>query len=201
MGAALMFDPMLKPRDLSAERRYRLRNLPLRFRGAKQEALKLFRVGILTELSAVVLRGCELGDEGQILDCRKIENLGVLSRRVVTDAGVAFIAQAFTNTTEVETFNFHDSGTGTTAEAAAQTALVTPTGIARVSGAQSNPAGGQYRTIATITYNNTFAITEHAVLSASTGGTMLDRSVFSAVNVVNTDSIQFTYTITFNSGG
>src|SRR6185369_16415028 len=57
--------------------------------------------------------------------CGDVEELGLASLRVVTDAGVAFIADAFTNTVEAENMNFHGMGTGTTAEAASQTALTT----------------------------------------------------------------------------
>jgi hypothetical protein len=32
-------------------------------------------------------------------------------------------------------------------------------------------------------------------------GTLLDRSVFTAINVVSADSIQFTYSLTLSSGG
>lgn len=169
---------------------YRVRNLPHRLRGWKAEACTLAQVGVIAEL-----RATKIGADGTRID------LGVLSRRVVTDAGAAFIADAFRNLTELETLNFHDSGTGTTAEAAGQTTLVTPTGVARASGTQSGPAANQYRTVATITYDNTYAITEHGVFSASTSGTLLDRSVFAAVNVVNLESIQFTYTLSVAAGG
>lgn len=169
---------------------YRLRNLPHRLRGGKAELCRLAKVGVLAEL-----RGTKIAADGTRTE------LGVLSRRVVTDAGAAFIADAFRNLTEVENLNFHDCGTGTTAEAAGQTALVTPFGGARVSGTQSGPAANQYRTVATISFTSTLAITEHGVFSASSSGTMLDRSVFSAVNVVNGESIQFTYDLTIAAGG
>lgn len=169
---------------------YRLRNLPTRLRGWKAEACKMAKVGVLAELQAEVRRA-----DGSV------ERLGVVSRRVVTDVGAAAIADSFRNLFEPETFNFHDSGTGTNAEAAANTTLQTPAGPARVSGTQSGPAANQYRTVATINYTSTHAITEHGVFSASTAGTLLDRSVFSAVNVGNGDSIQFTYTLTVAAGG
>ena len=127
--------------------------------------------------------------------------LGVLSRRLVTDAGVAFLVDAFQGTTEPEKFNHHDAGTGVGAEAVGNTGLGTPWGGARVAGTQSEPAANQYRTTATIAFNNTFAITEHGLFSAAAAGTLWDRSVFSAVNVVNGESIQFQYTLTINSGG
>lgn len=129
--------------------------------------------------------------------------LGLLSCRSVTDAGVAYLVDAFQgiNSAEPENFNYHDAGTGTTAEAVGQTALVTPWGGARVTGTVTEPAANQYRTTGTITFNNTFAITEHGLFSASSTGTMWDRSVFTAINVVNTDQIAFQYTLTVNSGG
>ena len=93
------------------------------------------------------------------------------------------------------------SGTGVVAEAVGDTALGTEVET-RETGTQSEPAAAQYRTVATHTYAATFAITEHGVFSQlAVGGTLWDRSVFAAINVVNTDSIQFTYTLTSNSGG
>ena len=107
----------------------------------------------------------------------------------------------FDGSTDITTFDFHDAGTGTNAENVSNTALQTPWGGARVSGTASNPAANQYRSVATITFNNTFAIVEHGLFNASSSGTLWDRTVFSAINVVNTDAIQFTYTLTINSGG
>lgn len=180
----------MRPTPAIARALYRARNLRHRLRGLKAEACRLAQVGVLAELEATILRP----DGSRVA-------LGVVSRRVVTDAGAAFIADAFRNLTELENLNFHDCGTGTTAEAASQTALVTPFGGSRVSGTQSGPAANQYRTVATIPFTSTLAITEHGVFSASSSGTLLDRSVFSAINVVNGDSIQFTYTLTIAAGG
>lgn len=129
-----------------------------------------------------------------------VERLGVVSNRVVTTAGVTLMAtQLSTNT--APSWNYHDSGTGAAAEAIGNTALGTAAGPARVAGTQSNPSAGVYRTIATISYTATLAITEHGLFSASTAGTLLDRSVFAAVNVANGDSIQFQYDLTLAAGG
>jgi hypothetical protein len=129
------------------------------------------------------------------------DDLGVVSRKVVTTAGVNYLAASFTGTGEPENFNFHASGTGNTAEAVGDTALVTEVESARVAGTQSNPSANIYRTVATIPYTGTRAIVEHGVFSASTTGTLWDRSVFSVINVVNGDSIQFTYNLTITAGG
>jgi hypothetical protein len=143
----------------------------------------------------------------------RVTDYGVLSTRVVTDAGVAFIVDAFQNLTELENLKFHGFGVGTTAEGASQTALVTeltteyasdnvrPTGTT-TEGATANI----YRTVATLSPDSggTLAITEHGIFSqaAVAGGTMLDRSVFSAVNLVaGSDSLQVTYDLTLSSGG
>jgi hypothetical protein len=127
--------------------------------------------------------------------------LGVLSRNMVSDAVVAFFVDAFQNLTEIDAFNQHDAGTGVGAEAVGNTALGTPWGGARVAGTQSEPAANQYRTTATIPFTGTFAITEHGLFSAAAAGTLWDRSVFTAVNVVNGESIQFQYTLTVTAGG
>lgn len=134
---------------------------------------------------------------------RPVRRLGVISARVVTDAGAALLVDDFDNGggARVANVNQHDAGTGNTAEAAGDTALVTPWGGARVAGTRSQPAANQFRSVATITFTGTFAIVEHGIFSAASGATLWDRSVFAAINVVNTDAIQFTYTLTVNSGG
>lgn len=134
---------------------------------------------------------------------------GVVSRRVVTNAGAGFIVDAFQNGVELELMNYHGCGTGTTAEDASDTALVTESTTAlnpdstRATGTQSEPATNQYRTTGTLTFDASAAVTEHGVFnqSATGGGVLLDRSVFSAVNVASGDSIQFQYTLQINSGG
>ena len=91
------------------------------------------------------------------------------------------------------------SGTGVVAESNADTALGTPAGPARVSGTQVENGSNTYRTVATIAYTATLAITEHGIFSASAAGTLLDRTVFTAINVVSGDSIQFTFDISVSA--
>jgi hypothetical protein len=122
---------------------------------------------------------------------------------LVTTVGVNYMAADFRSggvTPTISGFKFHDSGTGVTAAAIGDTGLQTPTGIARVSG---TPGGSTnvYQSVATIAYNATFAITEWGLFSAATTGTLWDHRVFSAINVNNGDSIQFTYALTIAAGG
>lgn len=134
-------------------------------------------------------------------DGQKI-NYGVLGYRVVTTALVNFLVDNLqTDTTELGDFKYHDSGVGTTAENAADTAMETTDGESRATGTQTESAANAYRSVGTISYTSTKAITEHGVFSQSTNGTLMDRTVFSAVNVVSGDSVQFTYTLTLSSGG
>jgi len=121
---------------------------------------------------------------------------------VVTDAFVAFIVdQMQTETSEFGDLNFHDSGTSSTAENASDTGLGTKVETGRATGTQGEGASANiYQSVGTIAYTATRAIVEHGIFTASSGGTLGDRSVFSAINVVNGDSIQFTYELTFPSG-
>lgn len=130
------------------------------------------------------------------------QDLGVLGTRSVTNAAVTFMRDDFNDgASDINLFNFHDSGTGAVAENVTDTALGTAAGPARVSGTKSVPASNQFRSVATIAYTATLAITEHGLFSASTVGTLWDRTVFTAVPVVSGESIQFTYTLTISAGG
>ena len=125
-----------------------------------------------------------------------------LGSGLVTTVGVNLLAADWTNATgTLKLANFSDSGTGVTAAAIGDTALQTATGNARVAGTQSNPAAGQYRTVATLSYTAGAAITEYGLYTATTAGTLWDHKVFAAINVLAADSIQFTYTLTATAGG
>lgn len=130
------------------------------------------------------------------------DDKGLLSERFITTAGVNFLASALVGTVEPELINFHAAGTGTTAENIADTALVTEVET-RASGTQSNPSANIYRSVGTVSFTATRTIAEHGILTASSAGTLWDRSVFSGstIGVLTGDSIQFTYNLTFTAGG
>jgi len=128
-------------------------------------------------------------------------NYGTVAHGLVTTAFITFlIGEMVTETSEFGDFKFHDSGEGTTAAAIGDTDIETTDGESRVTGSQTD-SDPTYQSIGTITYTTTKAITEHGLFSIVTGGTMIDRHVFTAINVVNTDQIEFTYEWTANSGG
>jgi hypothetical protein len=123
--------------------------------------------------------------------------------KCVTDAFVNYVVdQLQTETSTFGDFKYHDSGTGTGAEAAGDTGLGTPCGDARDTGTQVEGATANiYKSVATHTYGGSLAITEHGLFNASSNGTLMDRTKFAAINVVSTDQIEFTFQITFASGG
>lgn len=146
---------------------------------------------MLGELRATLIRS-----DGSRLD------LGVVGKKSVTNAGVNFLVDDWDGgANDFSLMNQHDSGTGAVAENVTDVGMGTAAGPARVAGTKSQPTANQARTVATIAYTATLAITEHGLFSATTGVTLWDRTVFTAINVVNGDSIQFTYTLTINAGG
>ena len=135
---------------------------------------------------------------------------GLVSLRVVTTAGVNFIVDAFQKITELEILKYHGLGTGSTAEAITDTALVTelttqynPDNTRATGTTIEGATANVYRTVATNTVDDTVAITEHGILSVATvgSGTLLDRTVFSVVNLVSGEGLQSTYDLTVNAGG
>lgn len=181
---------------------YRLKNqLRWRFMVAAFWYRMAFVFGKVTPFTVLVseLRGELIRKDGTRID------LGVLCYRNITNAFLAAVVDDLDNgAADISGYNFHGVGIGTTAEAASQTALVTEsttiltTDSVRATGTRSQPTAPQYRTVGTPAFDGSGAITEHAVFNdADVGeGTMMDRSLFSAINVVSGDSIQFTYTLT-----
>jgi hypothetical protein len=164
--------------------------IKLRFRLAGQLPVRLW-FGDITPIGR--LYAVKIDSEGNR------DDIGLISTRLVTTAGVTWIA-AFMAGTGTATAKYHDCGTGSTAESTADTALVTPYGGSRATGSQASSTN-TYTTIGTVSFTSTLAIVEHGLFTASTSVTLIDRSVFSAINVVNGDSIQFTYILTLPSGG
>jgi hypothetical protein len=132
-----------------------------------------------------------------------VERLGVISHRVVTSAFVNLLVDTLQSAVAAfSLFKYHDCGTGTGAESAGDVGLGTPFGGARVAGTQIEGASVNiYKSVATIPFTSTLTITEHGLFNATSGVTLMDRSVFTGIPVNNGDSIQFTYELTCNAGG
>lgn len=126
---------------------------------------------------------------------------GVLGYRVITTAFVDFVVdQLQTETSVFGDYKYHDSGVGNTAENITDTTIQTTDGEARATGTQTESSHNVYASVGTIAYTTTKAIVEHGLFNDVTAGTLMDRTVFTVINVVSGDSIQFTYSLTLTPG-
>jgi len=129
-----------------------------------------------------------------------VEDHGLVSTKVVTDAGVAAMVDAFQDSFELETFKYHGIGTDSTTEAAGDTALGTEVETRATGTTTEGASANIYRTVGEVTTASARAVVEHGIFSASSSGTLLDRSVFSVINTGAGDSIEFTYELTIPAG-
>ncbi len=127
----------------------------------------------------------------------------IVKNRVITDVFVQDIVDNLISPTGTfGDYKYHDTGTGTGGETPADTGLGIPCGETRDTGTQTEGASPNiYKSVATHVYAGTFAITEHGLFDTGTGGILMDRTKFVAINVLDTDEIEFTFIVTFQSGG
>jgi hypothetical protein len=134
---------------------------------------------------------------GEVID------YGVVSTKCVTTAFANLLVDKLQGLAgDLDTFKYHDFGTGTASESEGNTTLQTPTGEAREVGSQVEGATANiYKSIATHTFLGTFTITEHGLFNAATDGVLMDRSkLASAIPVNASDTIEATYQLTFTAG-
>lgn len=169
---------------------------------AQEAAENAARGGALATLGHLWLAKVDLRGEQH--------DLGLASCRVVTTTGVNYLVDAFQGLVEPENLKFHGIGTGGSAEAVGNTALTTElttqysVSSTRPTGSLGEQAGNAnvFESVATITVSATVAITEHGIFSqaATGGGTMLDRTLFSVVNLASGESLQATYQLSMIAG-
>lgn len=118
---------------------------------------------------------------------------------IIVSAGFDFIADSIGKaSSRPAAMGYIAIGTGTTAAAVAQTALVTE--AARAAATYAHTTGTKVLTFTTTfaAGAGTGAITEAGVFNAATGGTMLDRVVFGVINKAAADTLQITFTFTMS---
>lgn len=120
----------------------------------------------------------------------------------VTNAGFALVAGRINGSGAPAAATYLAVGTGTTAFAATQTALVTETatsGLSRAAGTVSLVTTTQTNDTAQVTNDfsvtGSVAVTEAGLFNASSTGTMLARQTFSAINVASGDTLTITYKV------
>lgn len=145
---------------------------------------------IAHDLELVANVRVELRDKfGRIKEVREGHN-------IVTDAGLAHIADQLSASPGEGAMSHMAVGTGTNAAAAGDTALQTQL--------DRNALSGRTDAAAVLTYTATWAagdgtgaITEYGIFNASSGGTMLARFVDAVINKGASDSLSVTWTFTF----
>jgi hypothetical protein len=128
-------------------------------------------------------------ENGQIKHEQEIKNL-------VVTTGKNFIASRMKDTTDTAMTHMA-IGSGTTAAAVGDTALETQLG--RVSLTSTTVSTNNVAYVATFPAGTgTGAVTEAGLFNASSGGTMLCRTVFSVINKGAADTLGITWTVTVN---
>lgn len=179
---------------------WRIKNLPNLMRGYRR-VLMAHLFGIQAVVGSLYLS--KTTPQGRI-------DYGLASMRVVTTAGANFLVDALQGSVEPEILKYHGFGTGSNAEAVGDTALHTElttqydTDNTRPTGSLTEGASANiFRTVGSLDPDAAVAITEHGIFSqaATGGGTLLDRSLFTAINVAASgDSLQATYDFTITAG-
>lgn len=169
----------------------------------------LWRVALARKLGAFHMYGA------LYLDVQRLDgplvHLGLAGLKVITDAGVAFLVDAWQGTVEMENLKYHGIGTGVTAEAQTQTALVTEltteyTGNVRATGSLTEGATANiFRSVGSNTLDGTpgAALREHGIFdqAATGGGTLWDRTLYAAITLSSGETLTSTYDMTASAGG
>jgi hypothetical protein len=122
----------------------------------------------------------------------------------ITSAGMAEVAKLIGTDTAggAAAFDYIAIGTGTVAANVADTTLGEE--AYRIAGAgtttQTAYANDTFQLVSNFSITGTHAITEAGVLNAASNGTLLCRAVFAELNVVNGDSLTFTFKIQVKQG-
>jgi hypothetical protein len=130
------------------------------------------------------------------------------TRNLITNAGKAAVASRINGAGSEALFDKIGWGTGATAANVADTTLQTEVNLsggaasgvhvissATASRVTTTVTNDTAQNVGTATASGTIAITESGQFNAATNGVLLCRQVFSAVNVVSGDSIQFTWKV------
>ena len=128
--------------------------------------------------------------DGKVKEERKINNL-------ITNSGLAHITSRLLGTSQ-DSMGYIGLGTGTNAAGASDTTISTPLGSREaVDSASANV--GVLTLTATFEANDVVgAITEAGIFNASSGGDMLARTTFAAVNTSATDTLAITWVVTIS---
>ena len=135
-------------------------------------------------------------ENGVVKETRECDNL-------VVTVGKGYVTSRMIGASAT-VMGYMEVGTGTTAAAAGQTALVTVvsgsrTALTSSAQATSSTANDSVTYVATFAAGTgTGALTEAGIFNASSAGTLLCRTVFSVVNKGASDAMTITWTVTLS---
>lgn len=135
-----------------------------------------------------------LDKDGQVKQSQTVENL-------VVNAGLAYIISRMVNTSKT-VMGFMAVGSGTTAAAAGDTALVSQLGSRKALDSTTITGSNNEKVQYICTFaagEGTGAITEAGIFNASSSGDMLCRTVFAVVNKAADDTMVITWTVTLSA--
>ena len=117
---------------------------------------------------------------------------------LILNGGFDFICDAIANASRGSAMGYTAVGTGTTAVAATQTALVTE--ISRVAATYAHTTGTKVFTLSSYFAAGvaTGALTEAGICNASSSGTFLDRVVFDVINKAADDELTTNFQFTLS---
>jgi hypothetical protein len=192
-----------QPKDI---RSWKTRNLVNIQRGIRKWApARALGLPTLTgSLWIKVFKGPKTEQFGQVYD------LGLVSMQVVTTAFVNDVVDELVDGLGLGDYIYHGIGTASTAEAIGNTDIATELTTqytadnTRATGTQVEGASANiFQTVATNTVDASAAVVEHGILTSATvgSGILMDRSVFSVINLASSDSLETTYDLTISAGG
>lgn len=202
----IMHLDLLRSLKIDEVYRWKWNNLPQLWRG-------LWRVYLARKLGLPHLYGSL--SLTKVFADGKMTDYGLASMRVVTSVGAEFIVDCCQNlaSAEMENLRYHGIGRSTAAELASNTALGNEwtsayySGSSRATGTLTEGANSTtFRTVGTNTYITSAvavtAIGEHGIFHVPSvgSGILLDRSIFSTINLNAGDALQGTYDLVIASG-
>jgi len=131
-----------------------------------------------------------------------VVDYGTLSYQKVTDDFAAYLVDLLqSGGTDVTEFFYHAAGTDNTAESSGDTELGSE--ILRSTGSLDETSAQVFKSVATMTFPSSNSVLEHGLLNADSDGPgiLMDRSVYTAIELNSSDQIEFTYELTVESGG
>lgn len=142
------------------------------------------------------------------------KDYGLVSLRLITSVGAAFVVDAFQGLQSLSSMRFHGVGGSSTVELASNTTLGSEFGSA-YSTINTRPSGTQaegdssltYRTVGLIEVTDTVTIGEHGLFSQASvtsgspvGGVLLDRSAVASETIFTGFIIQTDYRLVVATG-